>query len=1069
MDAPHTKNRDGGWLAWLFLLMGLAIAGVAYWQGKVLVERELGSQLDLRAEEAKYSVAREVDRYAELLRGVQIQFLIHPDLSRRTFQQIAYSLQLDTRLPGIQAIAFTQRIAPGLARAFQESVQREFESDSVGYPPPVIHPRLPSEEAFVVQYVEPATGNHAGAWYNQASEAKRRAAIERARDTGTLSASGRVRLAVAPENHDGVLFFLPVYRGGAIPETLEARRDRFLGVVFLVIRVDEMLREVFGLALLDDLKIQIYDMQDSSKSPISHHPHNLIFDSGIYQHGNVRNSYHIDMPLRRDMGLDVGGSQWHVDVSALPRFVSRSQAWLPPIAAAMGVLLSLLLFYFLRALELSRQSLHAHARTAEATAHLRERAIEACANAIVVTSASAPDYAVEYVNSAFERITGYPADEIIGRSPRLLVGCEHEQPGISEIRALVGERREGSAIIHSCRKDGTPFWSEVHVAPVKDSDSQISHFVAAIYDITATKKYEAELEFQVNRDTLTGLANRNLLRDRLAQAIAYAHRYGHPVWVVVVDLDRFKFVVDTLGLAEGDRLLKAVGERLLSTVRQTDTVARLVGDEFVLVLPERADEKLAPAVVQRIIDMVAQPVDLAGHEYFPSCSAGVAVYPTDGHEADTLVKYASVAVYRAKEMGRRQFQFYTPTMNERSMERLRLESDLRNAIVREELLLHYQPQVDLNTGRIVGMEALLRWQHPELGLLPPMRFIGLAEETGLIIPIGDWVLRTACRQNKVWQHAGLGHLRVAVNLSVRQFAQPDLVQSIALILQETQLDPHCLDIELTESLVMTDVDHAVCLLQDLKALGVHVSIDDFGTGYSSLSYLKRFPIDVLKIDKSFVHDITTNPNDGAIARSIISMAHSLRLQVIAEGVETPAQLAYLRRHSCDQIQGYCFSLPVPADVFERFLQEDKSFSFASGTAGDRRQTLLIVDDEAHIVSALHRLLRQEGYLILNARTADEAFELLALHQVQVIICDYQMPDVKGSEFLSMVKQLHPDVIRIMLSGFSKLDTIIDTINRGEIYRYFIKPWDDEVMRNSVREAFRHYWLLHGTGTVGDAE
>lgn len=1061
MKAEHTKTRIGGWWIWLFLLIGLGIAGIIYWQGRMMVDRELAAQIDQRAREAKNSVEREIRSYAEALRGLQGQFLIHPDLSRRDFHQIAQTLKLDSRLPGIQAIAFTQRVAPGGAAAFEASVRREFATDNLGYLPPVIHPPAPSGEAFVVQFHDPIEKNKYASWYNQASDAKRRTAIERARDTGELSTSGRVQQDVQSANVGSVIFFLPVYRGGLIPTTVEERRAKFFGVVFLVIRVDEMLRKVFGPTLLDILDIEIFDMQGVSPASTDHGVHNLIFDSGSFQQATSLHANNTAFTLQRHMTLNGGGSQWHLEVTALPAFVNHSQSWLPPIFAAVGVLLSMLMFYFLRSLELSRQALRAHARAVEATAHLRQRAIEACANAITITSARGPDHPIEYVNSAFERITGYSTDEVIGRSMRLLHGDDREQPGLHEIRTLVSEQREGHAIVRNYRKDGTPFWNEVHIAPVKDDTGKVSHFIAVSYDITATKKYEAELEFHANRDTLTGLANRNLLCDRLNQAIAYADRYKHPVWVLFVNLDRFKFVVDTLGLAAGDMLLKTVAQRLQSVVREVDTVARMGGNEFVLVLPERFGEKLSPVVVQRLIDAVAQPFSLIGHEFFPNCSVGVAVYPDDDRDCDTLIKYAGVAVYRAKEAEPNSFEFYMPAMNEHSLARLLMEGDLRNAIVREEFVLHYQPQVDLHTGHIVGVEALVRWQHPELGMVPPMRFIGLAEETGMIVPIGDWVLRTACRQTKAWQLAGLGHFRVAVNLSIRQFAQPDLVQSIAAILQETQLKPHCLELELTESLMMADVENAVHILRELKKLGVRLSIDDFGTGYSSLSYLKRFPVDVLKIDQSFVRDITTNPDDAAIARSVISMAHSLRLKVIAEGVETQAQLNYLRRHGCDQMQGYYFSRPVAAQEFSQILKDGKNLSSELGSDAVPRQTLLIVDDDPHIISSLVRLLRLDGYHFLKAQTALEALELLALHPVQVVISDQKMPGMSGSELLSKVKDLYPDIIRIMLSGYTGVDSVIDAINRGEIFRFFTKPWDDKVLRDSIRDAFRHYALLHG--------
>jgi diguanylate cyclase (GGDEF)-like protein len=390
---------------------------------------------------------------------------------------------------------------------------------------------------------------------------------------------------------------------------------------------------------------------------------------------------------------------------------------------------------------------------------------------------------------------------------------------------------------------------------------------------------------------------------------------------MLIDLDRFKFVNDSMGHKAGDVLLVTVAARLRSSLRDSDTVARLSGDEFVVILSEHQDQKLSPDIVQRVMDSVAQPVILGTKEFMVTCSIGVAVYPSEGTPADSLIEHADIAMYRAKKLGRNNFQFYTPAMNEESQERVRIEGALRTALERNEFVLHYQPQVDLASGRIVGMEALIRWQHPELGMVPPSRFIGVAEETGLIVPIGAWVMRAACAQNKAWQDAGLGRLRVAVNLSARQFGAADLLERIEQALQDSALDPGCLEIELTESLFMSDVTPAVDLLHRMKALGVQLSIDDFGTGYSSLSYLSRFPIDTLKIDRSFVADITHDANDAAIVTSIIALAHNLKLAVIAEGVENVEQLDYLRRHGCDEIQGYYFSRPLPAEQFEQLLHQ----------------------------------------------------------------------------------------------------------------------------------------------------
>jgi len=461
-------------------------------------------------------------------------------------------------------------------------------------------------------------------------------------------------------------------------------------------------------------------------------------------------------------------------------------------------------------------------------------------------------------------------------------------------------------------------WLYRQVVPVEDG------VVVILRDISERKRLETKVQFQATHDALTGLANRTLLLDRLNQAIAQTTRSERGVWVILIDLDRFKSVNDSLGHKAGDIVLTAISERLRTIVRDSDTVARLGGDEFVLVLPEIGESKLSANTLLRIMQTISSPIPIGEKEFSFNCSMGVAAFPNDGDTAAQLIERADIAMYRAKETGRGKFQFFTAEMNERLIERMRIEEAMRDAIEREEFELAYQPQVDLQTGLVIGAEALIRWRHPELGLVSPARFIPLAEETGLIIPIGQWVLHTACKQTVEWERAGLGKLRMAVNLSARQFTQPELVESIAGALDEVGLDAEQLEIELTEGLVMTDVENAIETLHDLKKLGVQLAIDDFGTGYSSLSYLKRFPIDVLKIDQSFVRDITNLADQATIVQTIISMAHNLGLRVIAEGVETEVQLAYLRRYYCHEIQGYYFSKPLPAVEFAQLLKEKKT-------------------------------------------------------------------------------------------------------------------------------------------------
>jgi diguanylate cyclase (GGDEF)-like protein len=434
-------------------------------------------------------------------------------------------------------------------------------------------------------------------------------------------------------------------------------------------------------------------------------------------------------------------------------------------------------------------------------------------------------------------------------------------------------------------------------------------FLGLIYylvyrEITVRRQTEEKLRIVATHDPLTALPNRTLLHERLSHALAKAQRHGRQLAVLLVDLDRFKHVNDTLGHEAGDTLLQVAARRFYDCLRETDTMARQGGDEFVVLMDELSDREPITRVSQRILDAMVQPFVIDGHEIHITASVGISVYPDDGR---TLLRNADIALYRAKEKGRNNYQFYSAQIDNYSRERLALESGLRRALERGELTLHYQPKVDLAAGHICGMEALLRWQHPQMGLVAPGRFIPIAEESGLIRPIGAWVLKTACMQNRAWQRQGVRRFPVAVNLSPRQFAEETLLDDIKSALAESGLTASDLELEITESMVMNDPEQAVSILRRLKELGIRVAIDDFGTGYSSLAYLKRFPIDSVKVDRSFVEDIPEDVNSMAIAQAVIAMAHSLRLKVVAEGVESEAQLSFLRGEGCDEIQGHYFS------------------------------------------------------------------------------------------------------------------------------------------------------------------
>jgi diguanylate cyclase (GGDEF)-like protein len=449
---------------------------------------------------------------------------------------------------------------------------------------------------------------------------------------------------------------------------------------------------------------------------------------------------------------------------------------------------------------------------------------------------------------------------------------------------------------------------EVLLQSVRSIGAQIGQFMAR-------RQAEDRVHHLAHYDELTGLPNRSMFTQRLSHALIQARRNDKPLAILFIDLDRFKNINDTLGHEAGDRVLMEVAQRLQGCLREGDTVGRLGGDEFVVLIEELPEPMHVAAVAQKILAAVVKPFIAGAQEFHITASIGISTYPDDSEDMQGLLKSADIAMYRAKEQGKNNYQFYSALMNIHTVERLALESSLRRALERNEFLLHYQPKVDIGSGRITGMEALLRWQQRAT------QFIALAEETGLIVPIGAWVLKTACARNQSWRELGLPPLRMAVNLSARQFAHENLLQDVARALDEAGLDPAALELEITESMVMHDPERAVKLLSRLKDMGIHLSIDDFGTGYSSLSYLKRFPLDSVKIDRSFIRDIPGDADDAAITRAIIAMAHSLRLKVIAEGVETEAQLSFLREHGCDEMQGYHFSKPLPEDAFLRLLQD----------------------------------------------------------------------------------------------------------------------------------------------------
>ena len=881
-----------------------------------------------------------------------------------------YTTPLLQRYPFIRAFNFHRVVSDSERAGFEARQQKERPGSVIvdivdGKPAPA--PRR--ARYLAVEYLEPYAGNEFAFGMDAALSSEIVDTLERSVDSGQATATGLISLLRGKVPQAGFVVMMPVFRHGAPIGTAADRRAALVGDTAVVIRAAELVHSILlsNDFLVDpNIRLTVYaggpgrsliSVFDTAGSGSAAAPDPLPAAGPARSFtASVGQWLALDQRSILARNLDVAGQPWRIEVAEKPRpFLGEHLGSL--LVLIGGILLTLLMSVLVQAMVRGSRRVQrlVHERTADLEL-LNQRLIHD------VIDRKRTEKALQESEQRFRQLVSMSSDWYWEQDHQFhftaITGGFGEKAGVSTGRLLgktvwdgvpgMEESAWGQAHIaqmHAHQKfteleypmiddEGGVRWFCVNGEPVFDEHGVFCGYRGTGTDITERKLSEQRIHHVAQHDVLTGLPNRSLLQDRLSQAIAYSMRYAYPVWVMLIDLDRFKFVNDSMGHKAGDVLLMTVAARLRSALRDTDTVARLSGDEFVVILTEHVDQKLSVDIVQRLMDSVAQPVMLGSKEFFVTCSIGVAVYPTDGAPADSLIEHADIAMYRAKKLGRNNFQFYTPAMNEDAMERVRIESALRNALERDEFVLHYQPQVDLASGEIVGMEALIRWQHPEMGMVAPNRFIGVAEETGLIVQIGAWVMRAACQQNQDWQDAGLGKLRVAVNLSARQFGAANLIADIRSVLAETGLAPNCLEIELTESLFMSDVTLAVELLHAMKALGINLSIDDFGTGYSSLSYLSRFPIDVLKIDRSFVAEITRDSNDAAIVASIIALAHNLKLAVIAEGVETEEQLDYLRRHGCDEMQGYYFSRPLPAVEFEQLVRQQRRLPLLAELAVD---------------------------------------------------------------------------------------------------------------------------------------
>ncbi|WP_028388450.1 EAL domain-containing protein [Legionella fairfieldensis] len=557
---------------------------------------------------------------------------------------------------------------------------------------------------------------------------------------------------------------------------------------------------------------------------------------------------------------------------------------------------------------------------------IRERAIEASTHGVAIIDITRSQQPIIYINKAYERITGYSEKQTIGQSLMYLQGPKTDQVNQQRIKLAIREQREEVVEIESYRRNGEMFWCELSVAPVTDYFGQVKHYVCILNDITQRREMEKQLLRQATHDSLTELPNRVLLIDRVEQAILQAKKKNTLLAFLFLDLDRFKMINDTLGHSIGDKLLQAVSNRLLIATNDFDTVARLGGDEFVILLPEISAEQQAQQVAQNILELIDKPFRVNQHSLKITGSIGISYYPKDGLDYESLMKNADLSMYHAKDNGRNNYRIFEEEMNRRVINHMQLDNALRDALTNNEFYLVYQPLISLKQKKIVGVEALVRWKSHLLGEVSPVEFITLAEENGLIIDIGKWVLEEACFQAVRWHKEGFDDLYVAVNISGRQFHQKNLSGMVSEILGKTGLAANFLELELTESLLVDDISHTVKTMNQLKEMGIKLVIDDFGTGYSSLSYLKQFPVNKLKIDKSFINELVNKESDAAIVKAIINLGHCLNLEILAEGVETELQKEFMINYDCDYAQGYYFK---PPDTGERLSDYFKNFSLGS--------------------------------------------------------------------------------------------------------------------------------------------
>lgn len=957
-----------------FLTITLSL--IAWFNIKQRIEKEARNYFEEEANDARLKFHINIQHYIDTLYSFQGLFNAYGDIHIAEWQKYLEALKIKERFPGVEDIYFARYVPKEKKENYERELKKWLHDPSRS-----IYPPGERDAYFPVEFMGPGKDpNWKKAGFDIGSDSVRMEAINRAVETGKAVATGKI--ALFPNNKDGFALRVPIFRSGMPDGTPEERRKALIGFVSASMIMENLAGALFSRGTERDFDFEIFDNGPvGKKGGQSINPRKLV-DHIIYDDDQVR---HFDNPedyprLELISRLDVAGEEWVIYFSTRPNFNYGMDNHLPSIILITGIIISLLLSFMTWSLSTAKrravqiadsmvvdlkkneeilkqknafvQLLYVVTVAANESTNLEE-ALQTCLNEIC-RHMNWPIGHI-YLKSAGSEKRLYPSQIWYFDHPSKYLSFKTEtektyfSPG-EGLPGMVFERGEpvflhltsgvdnfkrtkiveGAGILFGF---GIPLLVRDEVAAVIEFFSMntmepdastlevMSHIGTQLGRVIERENAKEELDFLATHDPLSHLPNRKLFSDRLQQAITNIGRNNSLAAVLFVDLDQFKRINDTLGHTIGDLVLREISKRLQACVRAGDTVARWGGDEFTLLFENIVNIRNINGICHKVLNAVSKPFHINGKELHISTSIGVTVAPADGDNAELLLKNADIAMYRAKEKGRNNFQFYSQEMSIDSSEKLELENKLRHAIGNRELLLYYQPFIDLETEKIVGAEALIRWNHPTLGMIPPAKFIPLAEETGLIIPIGEWVLKTACAQNKAWQKMGLPPIRIAINLSATQFQRSSIVEKVKKTLQETALLPIYLELELTESILMQKTEEMVSTLGKFHEMGIHISIDDFGTGYSSLSYIKKFPIDTLKIDQSFVRDIITNPDDAALSAAIIAMAHSLNLKVIAEAVETADQMAFLKARGCNEIQGYYISPPLPPELFKGFLNQ----------------------------------------------------------------------------------------------------------------------------------------------------